>query len=217
MPQDSLTPEVRLEIEDTLSAYRFDILEWIEIRITDLDGSVTQQKVIEFCKTQSVTFLGGEEYANNHHFHLAIAYEKSPKLADFTQLIYDHFQCEFTPEGTRTGNSSHSKKKVKNLPSYLTYCTKDGAYFSSGIEHGFVEYLFSHSHQKASMSQQILNFSEDFQKDEISIQELAEKLIKLRAMYNCYNPTKIQEIIQSQQIIKKPSLAKDLAKKIKYL
>lgn len=120
---DSLPPAQ--PILDELCALGLPDRGWFEIRFTDLDGSVTAEKIRKWCETQSVTFLVGEENAKNHHFHLAIPYEKSPKCAEFTQSVYDFFQSQ------KIGNAFWKCSPVTDLEKYLPYCLKDNNFFSS--------------------------------------------------------------------------------------
>lgn len=215
---DSLRPEISQTISDSLAAEVSPTLKFLTIRITDLDGSVTKEKVIKFCQTETVTFLGGQEYANNHHFHLVLTYENIPKTLDLTQRIYTYFDVPLNKNNKPQGNASHSIKIAKNVPESLVYCLKDGDYFSNGFSTELMDFMFSHSFKKQSMTTTFEELCQDYQENKTTILQLSEDLIKLRSTFNCLNFSRIQEVIYSQQIIKKPSLAKDVATtKIKYL
>ncbi len=177
---------------------------WTELRITDLDGSVTKEKVIEWCKTQSLTYLGGEETAQNHHFHLAIPYEKDPKMLVIRDSLYDVFKPP------KKGNAFFSTKPVTNIERYLPYCVKDGLYFSSSNLEGFMEFIYEISFVKPlGYLKDCDLFFDQYQSDEISKIDLWEKLCLARGFYNLrLNLRALDELVDAQTIKKDPALAK---------
>ncbi len=209
--------QILAELQATISPEVLD-QNWIEIRITDLDGSVTTEKINQFCMTLSSTYLFCREIGKKVHFHLAIPLSGTPKRGEITALIYDYFQCEYNEDKSRTGNASHKSKNVENLPCYLTYITKDGDYHSSGFSQEILDFLYSNSFKKTTMTDEVEELCKKYINSEISKEEMAEGVIIARAEKGCYSLTDSQKIINSIEIVKNPMLARELAiEKIKYL
>lgn len=175
---------------------------WWAIRFTDLDGSVTKEKVEQWCMTQTGTYLVGEETAKNHHFHLAIPYEKNPKNADFTQRIYDYF---LPP---KIGNSFYSVTPVTEVGKYLCYICKDGDVFSSEDIAPLVPALKGFSFSKPlGYKKEVELLNAEFQAGQVSPKEFWLMLGKTRAFYDLrLNLNQLDELTYAQMVKKDPIL-----------
>lgn len=175
---------------------------WMEIRITDLDGTVTPEKVKEWCVTQSPSYFGGEETAKNHHYHLAIPFEILPKMCELRDSLY----LFFSPP--KKGNAFFSSKPVEDIEKYFPYCVKDGLYFSSSDLVEFLEILYELSFEKPlGYKNDLRKYSELFLTGEISSKDLWMKVVDLRGFYDLeFDENKCYRYVNGQIIKKHPEL-----------
>lgn len=111
----SLTPEAFISPE-----YHPDTP--YELRITDIDQNIDNQKITDYLNQLSPYWLAGEEFANNHHYHIALWLKEKP-TKDWNTQLYDFFKP------SKIGNAFYKIKPVKEIDQYLPYLTKDGVYF----------------------------------------------------------------------------------------
>lgn len=185
-------------LEIALQDCGFTREHWWTLRITDVLDDISREKLIDFCSKHFTSYIGGEEFAVNHHYHIVFQGEKLNN-----RTLYDFFQIP--NERELRGNTFYSQKPVKKLEESLMYSVKDGKYFSNMLPM-LEEYIYSLSYEKPSSYLAAIGLEyAAFQDGTYTSRGLFDRICKLRADYDLtVNFKHIGELVNAQIIKKNP-------------
>jgi len=118
------------KIIDQMTYYDIPTSNWWDLRITDLENTVPRVALLSFLDSLNTLYMGGEEFAINHHYHVVIHMENmdAPKaLEEFRDSMYDFFKPP------RKGNSFYSLTEVRDIQQCFPYTVKDRLGFYSDL------------------------------------------------------------------------------------
>lgn len=191
--------------------------KWKELRLTDLDQSVTPEKVEQFLSLNCSYYLFGEETAENHHYHASIVTTLSN--LELKNLLYEFFDPPKNKKGHLAGNSFFELKDVNDIESYFPYCCKDGI-VKSNLPSSFVKLCLSLSYKKPlGYEKDLAKIYKNFQENlETNPRDLWEEITLLRSFYDLrVNRYSIAELVDSQIIKKHPEVLKSAKHEIKFI
>lgn len=179
-------------MEDIISAYipPTHINNAYELRITDIDNNITPSTLQTFLE-QSAYWAFGEEYANNHHFHIILWTEGKLDTKEFKEKLYDFFKP------TKIGNTFYSLKPVKEIEQYLPYLTKDGQYYCPPTLEELIEHAYEVSYPKPlGMTAEKQQLVKDYIEKNLTDIEVWTKYGEIHVKYDKgLNPNKGREFL----------------------
>lgn len=149
-----------------------------EIRLTDIDDNITPDRLKEFLGL-STYWAFGEEYANNHHFHIILWTNEKLDTQEFKKKLYDFFKP------SKIGNPFYSLKPVKEITQYIPYLTKDGQYYCPPTLDELLEHAYEVSFPKPlGITEEKKRLAEDYLSKNLTDIELWTKYGEIYVKYD---------------------------------
>lgn len=200
-------------------------LSYYSLRLTPYPN--TEEKV-DYCRNrieefilgmEAQSFVCGQEYENNHHFHLVFSVSSKNKNEEklWINSFRDNLYLSFDVPKEKKGNPTYSLELVRNLDRALSYAVKDGDYFSSEDWAETVEIAYANSKpKKRSMKSSIAYIAERFEKNEINEDQVHYELCMSRGdLMIPLNLKWVEEMILSLNCRKDPEYARELRRQQK--
>lgn len=203
---------------DVMNMFSLPVEHWWDIRITDIENTVPRVKLLDWLSGLGTYHIGGEEFAKNHHYHIAFHDESlgCPKsIIAFRDSLYAYFNPP------KKGNAFYSLKPVKDIQQCFPYHVKDGLGFCSS--QGNMDTIFqiardiSFKKPSGFVKQKEQLFEEFVQNPKILPEQLWIDLCQIRAHLGDLDFNKVDREVRAAIIQRDPSSLQFLAKQRKFL